>query len=87
MVLLVLALFHRFGGFIKSSLDYAPTIPALAFMAFQLMFAAITLGTITSAITEKMKLSAFIVFGILWTTCLCFISSLGMGGWLSKLEH
>lgn len=82
-----MTLFHRFGGFIKSSLDYTPTIPALAFMAFQLMFAAITLGTITSAITEKMKLSAFIVFGTLWTTCLCSISSLGMSGWLAKLER
>jgi len=69
-------------GLLKDSLNYAPTIPALAFMAFQLMFAAITLGTITSAMAERMKLSAFIVFGILWTTCLCSISSLGMG-WLA----
>ena len=51
-------------GLLKDSLNYAPTIPALAFMAFQLMFAAITLGTITSAMAERMKLSAFIVFGI-----------------------
>ena len=72
-------------GLLKGTLSYAPTIPALAFMAFQLMFAAITLGTITSAMAEKMKLSAFIVFGILWTTCLCSISSMGMGGWLAKL--
>jgi Amt family ammonium transporter len=44
------------------------TVPHLAFMAFQLMFAAITLAILTSAIAERVKLSSFIVFGLLWAT-------------------
>ena len=56
-------------GLLKGSLNnYAPTVPALAYVAFQLMFAAITLGIVTSAMAERVKLSAFIVFGLLWTT-------------------
>ena len=39
-----------------------------AFVVFQLVFAAITLAIITSAMAERMKLSAFLLFGILWTT-------------------
>ncbi len=31
-------------GLLKGSLSYAPTVPALVYVAFQLMFAAITLG-------------------------------------------
>lgn len=38
------------------------------FVAFQLMFAAITLAIVISAVAERIKLSAFIVFGVLWTT-------------------
>ena len=74
-------------GLLKGSLGYAPTIPALAFMAFQLMFAAITLGIITSAMAERMKLSAFIVFGVLWTTLVYdpLAHWVWGGGWLSKL--
>jgi len=44
------------------------TIPDLIFMAFQLVFAGITLAIITSAVAERVKLSSFIVFGLLWTT-------------------
>ncbi len=43
-------------------------VPALVYVAFQLVFAAITLAIITSACAERVKLSAFIVFGLLWTT-------------------
>lgn len=39
-----------------------------AFVVFQLVFAAITLAIITSAMAERMKLSAFLFFGVLWTT-------------------
>jgi Amt family ammonium transporter len=44
------------------------TIPDLLFMLFQLVFAAITLAILTSAIAERVKLSSFIVFGLFWTT-------------------
>lgn len=42
------------------------TIPHLAFMIFQGMFAAITPALITGAFAERMKFKAFLVFGLLW---------------------
>jgi Amt family ammonium transporter len=45
----------------------APTIPHLAFMAFQMMFAIITPALITGAFAERMKFSAFIVFSLAWS--------------------
>ncbi len=58
-----------------------------AFVAFQLMFAAITLAIITSAMAERVKLSAFIVFGILWTTLVYdpLAHWVWGNGWLAKL--
>jgi Amt family ammonium transporter len=44
------------------------TIPGLLFMAFQLVFAGITLAIITSAVAERVRIGSFIVFGLLWTT-------------------
>jgi Amt family ammonium transporter len=43
-------------------------IPDLLFMVFQLVFAGLTLAILTSGVAERVKLSAFIVFGLLWTT-------------------
>ncbi|WP_232222075.1 ammonium transporter [Methanococcoides burtonii] len=37
-------------------------------MAFQIVFAAIALAILTSGVAERIKLSSFIVFGLLWTT-------------------
>ncbi|GJL61367.1 MAG: ammonium transporter [Nitrospirales bacterium] len=61
------------------------TIPHLAFMVFQLMFAGITVALISGAIAERMKLSAFVVFSVLWVT---FIYAplahwVWGGGWLA----
>ncbi|MDH3599346.1 MAG: ammonium transporter [Candidatus Tectomicrobia bacterium] len=42
------------------------TIPHLAFMIFQGMFAAITPALITGAFAERMKFKAFLIFGLLW---------------------
>jgi ammonium transporter len=44
------------------------TIPSLLFMMFQLVFATVTLAILTSVFAERVKLSSFIVFGLLWTT-------------------
>jgi Amt family ammonium transporter len=44
------------------------TIPPLLYMMFQLVFATVTLAILTSVFAERVKLSAFIVFGLLWTT-------------------
>ncbi len=63
------------------------TIPHLAFMVFQLMFAAITVALISGAIAERMKFSAFVLFAVLWVT---FIYAplahwVWGGGWLAGL--
>lgn len=48
--------------------DYAATIPALSFMAFQMMFAIITPALISGSIAERMRFPAFIAFILLWAT-------------------
>src|SRR4030066_1591235 len=45
--------------------DYAPTIPHLAFMMFQAMFAVITPALITGAFAERMKFSSYFFFSLL----------------------
>ncbi len=47
---------------------YAPTIPGLAFAAFQMMFAIITPALITGAFVERVSFKGFIVFSLLWAT-------------------
>ncbi len=67
---------------------YGGTIPALAFMIFQCMFAVITPALITGAFAERIKFSAFLLFAILWAT---FVYNplahwvWGAGGWIHKL--
>jgi Amt family ammonium transporter len=67
---------------------YATTVPHLAFMIFQAMFAIITVALITGAVVERMKFSALMVFSVLWLT---FVYSpvahwvWGSGGWLARL--
>jgi Amt family ammonium transporter len=66
---------------------YATTVPHLAFMAFQMMFAVITVGLITGAVVERVKFSAIVVFAIVWFTLVyCPIAHwVWGGGWLAKL--
>lgn len=53
-------------GFESSA--YAPTIPHLLFVVFQMMFAVITIAVVSGSFAERMKFSAFIVFALLWST-------------------
>jgi ammonium transporter, Amt family len=67
---------------------YATTIPHLAFMAFQCMFAIITVALWTGGVVERIKFSSFIVLAVLWFTLVyCPIAHWvwGTGGWLLKL--
>src|SRR5881392_2709755 len=48
--------------------DYAKTIPHLAFMAFQMMFAIITPALITGAFAERKRFKAFVLFSVAWAT-------------------
>ena len=67
---------------------YASTVPHLAFMIFQAMFAVITVALITGAVVERMKFSAVLVFSVLWLTAVyCPVAHWvwGEGGWLREL--
>ena len=45
----------------------APTIPASAFMIFQLMFAVITPALIAGAFAERMRFGGYVLFIALWS--------------------
>jgi ammonium transporter, Amt family len=47
---------------------YAPTVPHLAFMAFQMMFAIITPALISGAFAERKRFKAFVLFSVAWAT-------------------
>jgi Amt family ammonium transporter len=67
---------------------YASTVPHLAFMAFQGMFAVITVALITGAVVERIKFSALMLFSALWVTVVYAPVShwvWGSGGWLASL--
>jgi Amt family ammonium transporter len=55
------------GVGLEADPGYAPTIPQLSFMVFQLMFAIITPGLITGAFAERMKFSGMLLLMTLWT--------------------
>jgi Amt family ammonium transporter len=67
---------------------YATSVPHLAFMIFQAMFAVITVALWTGGVVERAKFSAFLVLAILWFTIVyCPVAHWvwGQGGWLAKL--
>lgn len=77
-----------YGVGLKPDADYAATIPAMAFMIFQAMFAVITVALITGAFVERMKFSAFLIFSLLWSTLVYDPIAhwvWGAGGWLRSM--
>jgi Amt family ammonium transporter len=68
--------------------DYGSTIPHVAFMIFQCMFAVITPALISGAFAERMKFSAFLLFTLAWATFvynpLCHWVW-GVGGWIGNM--
>lgn len=56
------------GGVGLGPSPYAESIPSLAFVIFQNMFAVITPALITGAFAERMKFSSYLTFVTLWTT-------------------
>jgi Amt family ammonium transporter len=65
------------------------TVPTFAFVAFQMMFAAITPALISGAFAERMKFSAYVVFLLAWSTLVYDPVAhwvWGTGGWLNKLH-
>jgi Amt family ammonium transporter len=68
--------------------NYAPTIPAMLFMAFQMMFAVITPALISGAFAERKRFASFVLFAALWSI---FVYAplahwvWGVGGWIREL--
>ena len=69
------------------SLPFAPTIPGVLFVKFQLMFACITLLLLTGTIAERMKFSSFIIFISAWSMLIYYplVHWVWGGGWLAQL--
>jgi Amt family ammonium transporter len=67
---------------------YASTVPHLAFMIFQAMFAIITIALITGAVVERIKFGALLGFSALWATLVYSPVAhwvWGDGGWLAGI--
>ncbi len=62
-------------------------IPEMVFMVFQMAFAAITLAIVTSAVAERIRLSSFLVFGLVWSTIIYdpVTHWVWGGGWAQKM--
>lgn len=67
---------------------YAAGLPQLLFAAFQAMFAGITVALFSGAVVDRMRFVAYLVFGVLWTTCVYDPLAhwvWASGGWLREL--
>ena len=72
-------------------------LPATVFVAFQLMFAIITVALISGAVADRLKFSAWVVFSGLWATLVYFPIahwvfaangySAEHGGWINNKLH
>jgi Amt family ammonium transporter len=72
----------------EASPIYASTVPHLAFMVFQGMFAIITVALITGAVVERIKFSSLLFFSVLWLTFVYAPVAHWVwsdGGWLAEL--
>lgn len=72
--------------------DPEASVPAMIFVAFQAMFACLTVGLIAGAVADRTKFSAWLVFAALWATLVYFpvahwVFNLNpeTGGWIAKL--
>ncbi len=66
----------------------APTVPHLAFMLFQAMFAVITPALISGAIVERIRMKAYVLFVALWSLVVYTPVAHWVwapGGWLRNL--
>src|ERR1700678_3537832 len=73
---------------VNTASPYAPTIPHLAYMLFQMKFAIITPALIAGAFVERVRFKSFMVFTLLWTTLIYDPVAhwvWGEGGWLKSL--
>ncbi|NLD39425.1 MAG: ammonium transporter [Desulfatiglans sp.] len=75
------------GVGMEPSESYGTTVPHMAFMIFQCMFAVITPALITGAFAERIKFSAFLLFSLIWAVLvynpLCHWA--WGGGWMGEM--
>ncbi|MCV7341831.1 amt_2 [Mycobacterium haemophilum DSM 44634] len=79
------------------NIPLAGTMPATVFVAFQLMFAIITVALISGAVADRLRFGAWIVFAGLWATFVYFPIahwvfaadkfSAAHGGWINNKLH
>ena len=73
------------AGALSGTCQYAPTIPTLVFMIFQMKFAIITPALITGTFVDRVRFGSFVLFTLLWTTIVYDPVAhwvWGEGGWL-----
>jgi Amt family ammonium transporter len=85
------------GSTAATDIPLAGTMPATVFVAFQLMFAIITVALISGAVADRLKFSAWLVFAGLWATLVYFpvahwvFAADGFasekGGWINNKLH
>jgi ammonium transporter, Amt family len=63
--------------------QYAPSIPGVLFVKFEMMFAVITPLLLTGAIAERMKFSAFVIFIAAWSLLIYYPLVHWIWGWVS----
>jgi ammonium transporter, Amt family len=84
-------------GIAATDIPLAGTLPMNVFVAFQLMFAIITVALISGAVSDRLKFSAWLVFAGLWATIVYFPVahwvfafdgvSAEHGGWIANKLH
>lgn len=73
------------------------TVPQSAFVAFQLMFAIITVALISGAVADRMRFGSWLLFSALWATVVYFpvahwvfafdAVTAARGGWIANKLH
>ena len=85
------------AGTAATDIPLVGSMPATVFVAFQLMFAIITVALISGAVSDRLKFSAWLVFAGLWATLVYFPiahwvfafdgSVAKHGGWIANKLH
>ncbi len=67
--------------------EYAPTIPGMSFVQFQMVVAVVTPLLLTGVIAERMKFKSFIIFIAAWSIFIYYplVHWVWGGGWLAQL--
>lgn len=78
--------FLRNVPFQESLEQFAPTIPGMTFVQFQMVVAVVTPLLLTGVIAERMKFSSFIIFIAAWSIFIYYplVHWVWGGGWLAE---